>query len=577
MSYLLEMLGRGMLGRLHGAFDKVLGGANDAPLEVLERAVEDDPRDVAARILLGGAYLRADDPTAARDLFRDLLADHDDASVRIGYACALDDLARSEEALEQFRLVQKQDPTNPAILFCTGFCHERAGRETEAVNYYQDAISICPTLRNAHERLGAIFLKQDQVELAVHHYDQLCRLDPEKIDVHLTLANLLLRTGDYNRAIQRYQHAIALEPDNWTAHNDAVAAYEEAGLFREAIEHLHKMIEKQPDFADARVRLGDLYARIANDDAATAQYEKAVELSPGYLEANIRLATQHLRAGRHTEAARWFAYSLELNDRLLSAYVGMGVAQQAGGRSEESMASFEMARQVEPNSTLLFSEIARMQLKAAASEQASRFLNLSIDGLDGASGAESAETDSDAAASPPCEDLIGRVIERHQRAVRERPNHADLHYRLGLLLRNRGRIDDAIASFETAVAINPSYMKALIKLGLALKEADRIDEAVAAFEQAADLHPEYLDLHYQLGLLFSQNHQFEIALEHFERAVDGNPQNVDFQTNLALALQNMGLIDRARATWEIVCELAPDSEWSEAARAATASQRDAGR
>jgi tetratricopeptide (TPR) repeat protein len=82
--------------------------------------------------------------------------------------------------------------------------------------------------------------------------------------------------------------------------------------------------------------------------------------------------------------------------------------------------------------------------------------------------------------------------------------------------------------------------------------------------------PDYIDLHYQLGLLFVQRHQFEMAIEQFEKAVAANPANVAFQANLALALQNMGLIDRAQATWQIVSELAPDSEYGHQAAEALA-------
>ena len=101
-------------------------------------------------------------------------------------------------------------------------------------------------------------------------------------------------------------------------------------------------------------------------------------------------------------------------------------------------------------------------------------------------------------------------------------------------------------------------MKALIKLGLSLKELDRADDAIDVFRRATALQPEYVDVHYQLGLLFAQRNRFEAAMEHFESAVGGNPNNAEFHANLALSLQNLGLIDRARASWQIVCDLDPD-------------------
>jgi len=559
MSYLLEIFGRGLIARMVGAFASVLGTDTEQTPEDVQAAAELHPEDDEAQVRLAGVLLRDSDAVAAREILLDVLSrDRNHRGARLALACAFDELNQVDVALEQMRIAQKADPANPAILFCLGYCNERCGDEEQAITYYNDSLNVCSTLRNAHERLAAIHLKNGEKELAIHHYTRLVDLDPQQADLHLTLANLLLEAGDHDGAIQRYEHALSLEPDNWAAHNDTVTAYEEAGLIREAIEHLHKMIDNEADFADTRLRLGDLYARLGDDIAAMAQYEQALEMCPDYLEANVKLGTQHLKAGRHDEAARWFSFAIEINDRLLSAYVGIGVAQHAMGRDEEATSSFDMARNVEPNSTLLFTEVARMQLKASASAEAAR--HLSIIG----------EKPDAAKKDTPRTDLISRQMDRLRTSIQERPNHADLHYRLGLLQRNRGQVDEAAESFQRAVDINHGYMKALIKLGLALKELGRSDAAIAAFKQATEIQPGYADLHYQLGLLFSQRYHFEIAIEHFENAISGNSENVDFQANLALALQNMGLIDRANATWQLVCELAPDSGHAAQARVAMA-------
>ncbi len=574
MSYLLEVLGRGLIAHLAGAFVNALELRSEEPTETLLAAVEEDPDDVNGWVRLGGRYLRDEDPIGARRVFLAALArDKGCLAARLGLACAFDELGQLEVAIEQLRMAQKTAPADPAVLFSLAYCHEREGDESQAINYYQDAINICPTLRNAHERLAAIFLQQNKVDLAIHHYSRLCDLDPGQTDLHLTLANLLMRAGDYGGAVARYEHALTLEPENWTAHNDVVCAYEEAGLIREAIEHLHKMLEREPDQIETRLRLGDLYARIGNDAASTTQYSRAVQLSPDYLEANVKLGTQHLRAGRYEEAARSFSFALEINDRLLSAYVGIGVAQHMAGRKDESLASLEMARNIEPNSTLLFSEVARMHMKAAVGRQASRFLSFSEDPP--AQGAAEAGGQGRPADDTMMTDLLSEQIDRQTAAVKRNPNHADLHYRLGLLLRNRGQIEDAIEAFRNAAAINPTYMKALIKLGLALGENGREEEAIEVLQRAVEIQPDYVDLHYQLGLLFAQRNQFEIAVEHYERAVEKHSDNVAFQANLALALQNMGLIDRANASWQIVANLAPASAEAEQARAALAKNRQA--
>jgi tetratricopeptide (TPR) repeat protein len=156
------------------------------------------------------------------------------------------------------------------------------------------------------------------------------------------------------------------------------------------------------------------------------------------------------------------------------------------------------------------------------------------------------------------ESIVQTQIDQLEDATTRHPHHADLHYRLGLLRRHIGDVEGAIAAYHSAVAINPNYFAALVKLGLALREAGNNKEAVGAFKRALQVDRQAIHLHYELGLIFADRGQFTLALEQFERAADGQPDKVDHAANLALCLQDMGLIDRAASTWQTLCELTED-------------------
>ncbi len=121
-----------------------------------------------------------------------------------------------------------------------------------------------------------------------------------------------------------------------------------------------------------------------------------------------------------------------------------------------------------------------------------------------------------------------------------------------------GEFEEAVSAFRNAIAINPAYVKAIIKLGVCLKEMGQADEAVEMFRRALSLRDDFVDVHYELGLLFAQRNQFDLAVEAFEKASDGDPRNISFRANIALALQNIGMLDRAAATWRSICELSRD-------------------
>jgi lipopolysaccharide biosynthesis regulator YciM len=64
-----------------------------------------------------------------------------------------------------------------------------------------------------------------------------------------------------------------------------------------------------------------------------------------------------------------------------------------------------------------------------------------------------------------------------------------------------------------------------------------------------------VDLHYRLGLLYTDRREFDKAVQHMEQAAEGAPDNQQIRASLALSLQNMGLMDRAAATWRSLWRL----------------------
>ena len=551
MSYLLEILGRGLLAELSCAFRDLLHDDGHFSTDELRSACARDPDSPEPAIKLGTRCLSNRDYPGARSAFESALATRcgrTNLAARVGLACVDDESGRSGQAVEHLNLARQDHPADATVLFALGFCREKWGKPEQAIADYKACLQVAPNLRNAHERLAAIHLKQNDLDRAIEHYEHICRYEPGEVVSILTLANLYLQAGRSEEAVDRYQFALTIEPDNWEARDDLAAAYEQAGLYGEAIEQLDEMVRTQPAFADNHLRLGDLYVKIGDHHRALGEYMTALELHPDYLEAIIKVGTTNLRGGKYAEAVQWFNKAVEINDRVLTACVGLGVAQQELGHSDEALASFEMAANAEPNSTLLFSETARLQLKMAANHQMKRYL------------VPARMSRSDLAPSPPpVTDLIDRQIERHRTALAERPNYADLHYRLGLLLKHKGEPADAVESFRAAVAINPQYVKAVIQLGLTLHELGSSQEAADMLKRAVEADPESVELHYQLGLVFADRSQFALALEQYEQALGSGSKDTDLHANIALALQNMGLIDRAEASWHILSELTTQS------------------
>lgn len=546
MSYLLEALGRGLLGQLSDAFESQLPSARPEQ-EVSDGARPNPEGSLNAGMRMGMFYLRSLRFADARRTFEQLLElTPNKLQPALGLACVYDELGQSQNALRFLTMAQAHDPLDPSIAFALGYCLERAGNTDAAVASYRRSIELCPRLRNGYERLAAVEIQQRHFQEAIYWYERLVELEPGDLDVLLTLGSLHLQLGESERGIERFQRALLVEPD---ASDDAEESLQRISDSDDALQTMECVVERYPGVAEFRLKLGDMYRSAGRPERAIEEYQTAVELEPNLLEASVKYGTQLLRMGRYAESAQQFNRSVELNDRLMTAFVGLGIAQHEAGHKQEALATLDLAASLEPNTTLLYSEAARLQFRAESREEGAAE---DEDGLEIVDESETHETSDDT-------DFLHETIRRHEQVLLSKPQYADLHYRHGLLLRQVGRYREAIQAFRNALTINPNYLKALIKLGVCLKEAGDDDDAIQMFRRALMLDTNFVDVHYQLGLLFAQRSQFDLAVEHFEHAVAGNSQNLAFRQNLALALQNIGMVDRAAETWRSICELSRDT------------------
>lgn len=544
MSILLELLGKGLqtsLMRLVLPESRTLCAIEAALLEKESR----ETQHLGNLIRVGIHYAENGAVDKARGVFHSVLsvdAYHVEAHLALAALCIWE--GSLDEALKILGRSYERHPQDARLLFAMGYCQERLGLCTEALPFYQQGAALRPYLRAIRERLAAIYVYQGKYEAGLSECTSLLREHPEDMWLYLAAGQLCLNQGQAKEAGRYFERALTIEPDNFELKDDAIEELVDNGRYEEAIEALQEVLARQGEFPDTYVRIGDLYLKLGNDPGAVTQYHKALELHPGYLEAAVKLGTQHLRQKRYYDAAVNFSRAAEINDQLITAYVGLAVSQQSSGYPEQARETVNLAASLDPNSNLLLAETCRLQLKIAMSRRGRDSLY---------------EFDTQDKAGASADHLLEMQLQRHEAALASSGNRADLHYRYGMLLRGMGRVDEAIGHFRTALEINASYMKAKIKLGLSLREIGEPQEGMAHLSESLLVRPEYTTLHYKLGLLYCDQIRYALAVEHFSDEFQMGGEGGDIQSNLRLALQNMGLIDRVTALWQSVCELEPDS------------------
>jgi TolB-like protein/cytochrome c-type biogenesis protein CcmH/NrfG len=149
-----------------------------------------------------------------------------------------------------------------------------------------------------------------------------------------------------------------------------------------AVGYLEEAVSLDPEFALAWSGLADVYTMssiyggldVGSGEAyrRAEQYaNRALELDPNLAEAHAALAGAHLYGAWDMGAAeRGMRHALELNPNFAQAHNWLGDVLVAHGSLEEALASYTLARDLDPFSPLMNRDVARVQMYLGRCEAA---------------------------------------------------------------------------------------------------------------------------------------------------------------------------------------------------------------
>ncbi|MEM1400992.1 MAG: tetratricopeptide repeat protein [Pseudomonadota bacterium] len=127
------------------------------------------------------------------------------------------------------------------------------------------------------------------------------------------------------------------------------------------------------------------------------------------------------------------------------------------------------------------------------------------------------------------------------RLCRVAPKSLQAHFNLGLLLRQRGDLDQARKVFEQTLVIEPGHKRTLMELGLIWAHSRQYDKSLDIFSKLAAIDPSDKAVRYYVGTLLIERGEPERALKHLKHA----PKNEASAYYRAKALIQLGRLHEA--------------------------------
>jgi tetratricopeptide (TPR) repeat protein len=288
-----------------------------------------------------------------------------------------------------------------------------------------------------------------------------------------------------------------------------------------ALPELEELVKKFPKMNDARLQLGSIYLAQRQYDKAEDQFQEVSKATP----PDIR------------------------------GFLGIQTIRLATGKSAQALQAMQDLVDKNPTNVAYRYQLANFQGTAAGMERASNAAH--------------------------AKQLIQQAADNYKEILKTSANSADVWMRLGVMQRELGQFDAALASFEQAGNADPKNAQAFLNRAMLLEALDRKTEAHDSYNKVLALQPEnalalnnlaYLnadsgknldqamtfaqrakqkapdnpDVSDTLGYVYYQKNLNAEAIRIFRQNVLDHPQNSMFHFHLAMALLKQGDREGAR-------------------------------
>ena len=247
------------------------------PLMSLSELVVATGRNKRARAVQffrdGLSFLSKDDCEKALPYFEkavDSDSNYAEAWAQAGFC--KEKLGRHSEAIEASKKAVSLRPSSESY-FNIGLANYYLKQYREAVEAYRQAIRLDPyNAADAYYALGLVYRDWGRSDDEIQAYKQAIRLKPDYTSAYERLGSRYFRSKKYAEAVEAFKQLSALKPGDANPQNSLGEAYLEMGRFNEAVENFRQAIRLKPDLGRAYYNLGKCYLAMNNRDAALEQY-----------------------------------------------------------------------------------------------------------------------------------------------------------------------------------------------------------------------------------------------------------------------------------------------------------------
>lgn len=204
-------------------------------------------------------------------------------------------------AAKDFQDFLEKKPDYAPVHFQLGYTYTALGQSAQAVQEYQKAVDLDPSMAEAQLNLGLSLLQSDPAA-AIEPLSKAVALKPNQIEANLALGAAYERTNKPADAERFDAIAVKLDPKNFEAHAALARVLLQQKKADQAETEFRAALEIQPDYAPGHLGLSQSLTLQGKSDAAAEELKKYSALRPNDPISQLDQAALLAKAGKDDEA-----------------------------------------------------------------------------------------------------------------------------------------------------------------------------------------------------------------------------------------------------------------------------------
>ncbi|MGC2661323.1 MAG: tetratricopeptide repeat protein [Bryobacteraceae bacterium] len=534
---------------------------NDDPVKaeaVLRERVANNPYNPAAVSNLANFLIQHNRPDEAEAVMKKIL---DDRARFPGAREMVGDfyfrIRNFDKALAQYQAGVKEDPKNN-LHYQERIIASYAvlGRTGEALQLAKKLVEQNPKDSTANELYASLLLETGRgpdAQKSLAELQKLVQNNGKDAMLHVDLARAYFVLGNPEKSMAEAEEAAHIQPQLMAAHLVIAHILEDRNQHAKALEQTDIILNAEPQNTNARLIRDRALIGINEGDQAEPELLQLVARDPRMNDARIELANLYLKQNDFAKAKAQFDALWAAKD--VRGFLGLQNLNLVQGKPDDAVKAVQDLVNKNPKNLGYRNTLANFEIVAAQKDH------------DDAKHAKA---------------LLADAADNFKSILKTTANSSDVWIRLGLVQRELGQYDAALASFEqgsnadtkNAIAylnrgmlleflgrnkeasdmytrvlgIDSQNTLALNNLAfLAAEDGDNLDRAMTLAEQAKKRMPDSPQISDTLGYVYYKKNLNSEAIRIFRQLVDERPKNSTFRYHLALALLKQGDKQEAKA------------------------------